>query len=35
MINGFDDIDFLVSKLDAIKEYEQKRTQKLQGTTAL
>lgn len=35
MINGFDDIDFLVSKLDAIKEYEHKRTQKLQGTTAL
>ena len=35
MLNGFDDIDFLVSKLDAIKEYEQKRSQKLEGTTAL
>ncbi|UBZ06926.1 3-isopropylmalate dehydratase small subunit [Salegentibacter mishustinae] len=35
MINGFDDIDFLVSKLDAIKEYEQKRSQKLQATTTL
>ena len=35
MLNGFDDIDFLVSKLDAIKEYEQKRSQKLQGTTAV
>ena len=35
MLNGFDDIDFLVSKLDAIKEYEQKRSQKLQATTAL
>jgi len=35
MINGFDDIDFLVSKLDAIKEYEQKRSQKLQRTTVL
>jgi 3-isopropylmalate/(R)-2-methylmalate dehydratase small subunit len=35
MLNGFDDIDFLVSKLDAIKEYEQKRSQKLQATTPL
>lgn len=28
LINGFDDIDFLVSKLDAIKEFEQKKTKK-------
>jgi len=35
MLNGFDDIDFLVSKLDAIKKYEQKRSQKLQATTPL
>ena len=35
MINGFDDIDFLVSKMDAIKEFEQKRSEKLQGTTVL
>ncbi|WP_081209913.1 3-isopropylmalate dehydratase small subunit [Salegentibacter sediminis] len=35
MLNGFDDIDFLVSKLDAIKEYEQKRSQNLQATTPL
>src|SRR6056297_1767891 len=35
MINGFDDIDFLVSKLDAINEFEKKRSQKFQATTAL
>ncbi|SKB38083.1 3-isopropylmalate/(R)-2-methylmalate dehydratase small subunit [Salegentibacter holothuriorum] len=35
MINGFDDIDFLVSKLDAIKEFETKRSQKLQATKPL
>lgn len=29
LINGFDDIDFLVSKLDAIKKFEEKRA----GTT--
>ena len=27
LINGFDDIDFLVSKLDAIKKFEEKQTQ--------
>ena len=27
LINGFDDIDFLVSKLDAIKKFEKKQTQ--------
>ncbi|GHA29734.1 3-isopropylmalate dehydratase small subunit [Salinimicrobium marinum] len=27
LINGFDDIDFLVSKLDAIKKYEEKQLQ--------
>ncbi|MBZ9729143.1 3-isopropylmalate dehydratase small subunit [Salegentibacter sp. JZCK2] len=35
MINGFDDIDFLVSKLDAIKEFEQKKSHKTQATTPL
>jgi 3-isopropylmalate/(R)-2-methylmalate dehydratase small subunit len=35
MINGFDDIDFLVSKLDAIKEFEKKKSHKTQATTAL
>mgnify|MGYP002795020947 CR=1 FL=1 len=35
MINGFDDIDFLVSKLDAIKEFERKKSHKTQATTAL
>ena len=28
LINGFDDIDFLVSKLDAIKKFEEKQTMK-------
>lgn len=27
LINGFDDIDFLVSKLDAIKKYEEKQSE--------
>jgi 3-isopropylmalate/(R)-2-methylmalate dehydratase small subunit len=35
MINGFDDIDFLVSKLDAIKEFEKKKNKKTQVTTPL
>ncbi len=35
LINGFDDIDFLVSKLDAIKEFENKKAQKLQTTRSL
>jgi 3-isopropylmalate/(R)-2-methylmalate dehydratase small subunit len=35
MINGFDDIDFLVSKLDAIKDFEKKKSQKIQASTPL
>tara|TARA_Y100001968_G_scaffold23695_2_gene18598 strand:+ start:3414 stop:4028 length:615 start_codon:yes stop_codon:yes gene_type:complete len=32
LINGFDDIDFLVSKLDAIKKFEEKQTQMREAT---
>lgn len=35
LLNGFDDIDFLVSKLDAIKEFEKKNKQKTQPATQL
>lgn len=35
LLNGFDDIDFLVSKLDAIKEFEKKNKQKIQPATQL
>ncbi len=35
MINGFDDIDFLVSKLEAIKEFEKRKSNKTQATTPL
>lgn len=33
LINGFDDIDYLVSKLDAIKKYEEKNLNKPQPAT--
>ncbi len=33
LINGFDDIDYLVSKKDAIKEFEEKRKQNTQPAT--
>lgn len=33
LINGFDDIDYLVSKLDAIKKYEEEKNNKPQPAT--
>ncbi|MGY5850548.1 3-isopropylmalate dehydratase small subunit [Salegentibacter sp. F14] len=35
MINGFDDIDFLVSKLDAIKKFEKEHAPKLKTHTLI